>query len=322
MSGATMDGAAMVDAAAMAGAALLGDIGGTNARFALSRGGRICARETLAVADYPGVEDALAAALERLGAPRVSALRLAVAGVVAGGRARLTNGAWRFDAAALARRVGAASAELCNDAQAAALGLPRLAPEDSRPLGGPGALDFAAPAALVSVGTGLGVSLLPPGGGALATEAGHIGLPAADAGEARILARLRERFGRVSAETVLSGAGLCALCAALGCAAPRTPEAAIADALAGRAPAAAALERFCAFLGAVAGDLALAFGAWGGVAIAGGVPRRFAAFLRASPFRARFEAKGRFAGRMRRVPTVLVARDDLALLGLAAGAPD
>ena len=315
----------MSDSAAMVDAALLGDIGGTNARFALARGGRICARETLAVADYPGVEDALAAALERLGAPRVSALRLAVAGVVAGGRARLTNGAWRFDAAALARRVGAATAELRNDAQAAALGLPRLAPEDSRPLGGPGALDFAAPAALVSVGTGLGASLLLPaaaGGGALATEAGHIGLPAADAGEARLLARLRERFGRVSAETVLSGAGLGALEAALGGAESTMPEAMIVDALAGRAPAAAALERFCAFLGAVAGDLALAFGAWGGVAIAGGVPRRFAAFLRASPFRARFEAKGRFAERMRRVPTVLVARDDLALLGLAAGTPD
>ena len=308
----------------MPDAALLGDIGGTNARFALSRGGRICARATLAVADYPCVEDALAAALERLGAPCVSALRLAVAGVVAGGRARLTNGAWRFDAAALARRVGAASAELRNDAQAAALGLPRLAPEDSRPLGGPGALDFAAPAALVSVGTGLGASLLLPtaaGGGALAAEAGHIGLPAADAEEARILARLRERFGRVSVETVLSGAGLGALEAALGGAESTTPEATIADALAGRAPAAAALERFCAFLGAVAGDLALAFGAWGGVAIAGGVPRRFAAFLRASPFRARFEAKGRFSERMRRVPTVLVVRDDLALLGLAAGAP-
>ena len=314
----------MPDSAAT-GAALLGDIGGTNARFALSRGGRICARETLAVADYPGVDDALTAALERLGAPRVSALRLAVAGVVADGRARLTNGAWRIDAAALARRVGAATAELRNDAQAAALGLPRLAPEDSRPLGGPGALDFAAPAALVSVGTGLGASLLLPaaaGGGALATEAGHIGLPAADAGEARLLARLRERFGRVSAETVLSGAGLGALEAALGGAESTTPEAMIGDALAGRAPAAAALERFCAFLGAVAGDLALAFGAWGGVAIAGGVPRRFAAFLRASPFRARFEAKGRFSERMRRVPTVLVARDDLALLGLAAGTPD
>ena len=307
----------------MPDAALLGDIGGTNARFALSRGGRICARETLAVADYPCVEDALAAALERLGAPPVSALRLAVAGVVADGRARPTNGAWRFDAAALARRVGAASAELRNDAQAAALGLPRLAPEDSRPLGGPGALDFAAPAALVSVGTGLGASLLLPAepGGALATEAGHIGLPAADAEEARILARLRERFGRVSVETVLSGAGLGALEAALGGAEPTMPEATIADALAGRMPAAAALERFCAFLGAVAGDLALAFGAWGGVAIAGGVPRRFAAFLRASPFRARFEAKGRFSERMRRVPTVLVVRDDLALLGLAAGAP-
>ncbi len=315
----------MSDAAAMVDAALLGDIGGTNARFALSRGGRIRARETLAVADYPGVDEALAAALERLGAPRVSALRLAVAGVVANGRARLTNGAWRFDAAALARRAGAATAELRNDAQAAALGLPRLAPEDLRPLGGPGALDFAAPAALVSVGTGLGASLLLPaaaGGGALATEAGHIGLPAADAGEARLLARLRERFGRVSAETVLSGAGLGALEAALGGAESTTPEAMIGDALAGRAPAAAALERFCAFLGAVAGDLALAFGAWGGVAIAGGVPRRFAAFLRASPFRARFEAKGRFSERMRRVPTVLVARDDLALLGLAAGAPD
>ncbi len=298
--------------------ALVGDVGGTHARFALARGGAPFRAVAFPVADSAGTEIALDRALDRLGAPRVSAARIAVAGIVENGSARLTNGAWRFDRRAIARRTGAARVELFNDVQAAALGLRRLAPGDAAPLGGGGALDFGRPVALLAVGTGFGAALLTPDGRALAGEAGHAALAAGDEEEAEIVRRLRRQTGFASLETALSGPGLSRLSAALGGDAGAPPATVVARALAGRAPEAAALRRFCLFLGAAAGDLALAFGAWGGVAICGGVPRRFAGFLRRSPFRARFEARGRFAERLRAAPTVLVERDDLALLGLAA----
>lgn len=304
----------------MAERVLVGDIGGTHARFAIA--GDDAAPVVLEVAAHADAGSALATALDRLDAPRADAVRLAVAGVVEGGRAVLTNGDWRFDRDDIARRTGATTVELLNDAQAAALSLPALPPRAAMPLGGgPETLDTTRPVALLMVGTGLGVScLVPVPGGhvALATEAGHATLPAAP-DDAALVARLRRTAGRVSAESVVSGGGLAALHAAMGGDATTTAAAVVADALAGRAPAAAALDRFCAFLGAVAGDLALAFGAWGGVAIGGGVPRRFADFLRTSPFRARFVGDGRFASRLRAVPTVLFERDDLALVGLARG---
>ncbi len=300
---------------------LVGDVGGTRARFGIADpDGALSAPVVLDVAGHADGADALATALDRLGAPRVAAVRLAVAGVVERGSARLTNGDWRFDSGEVARWTGAESVELFNDAQAAALALPHLPPKSLTPLGPSGILDSTRPLALLTVGTGLGVSCLTPrdrGWEALATEAGHATLPAADEEEARVIARLRRDRGHVAAETVLSGRGLGALHAAMLEAGPKPPEDIVADALAGRAPDMAVLDRFCAFLGGVAGDLALGFGAWGGVAIGGGVPRRFAGFLPASPFRRRFEAKGRFMNRLRRVPTVLVERDDIALVGLA-----
>lgn len=302
----------------MSDVALVGDVGGTHARFALARAGAPFRAVAFRVADCADAGSALDRALAELGARRVSAARIAVAGAVEDGSARLTNVGWLFDRTDIARRTGAEKAELFNDVQAAALGLRRAAPGDAAPLGRAGAPDFTRPVALSIVGTGFGASLLTPDGRALAGEAGHAALAAGDAEEERVVYRLRRETGFASLETVLSGPGLSRLNAALGGEAGVPPAEVVARALAGRAPEAAALRRFCLFLGAAAGDLALTFGAWGGVVIGGGVPRGFAAFLRRSGFRARFEARGQFAERLRGVPTAHIERDDLALLGLAA----
>ena len=299
---------------------LVGDIGGTHARFALAAAGRPGPQVVLEAGAYAGYGRALDEALRRLGAPAVAKVRLAVAGPVEGDRVRMTNRDWCLDRAGVAHRTGARSVEFFNDVQAAALALPHLDERAMVPLGDAGMPDRSGTLALLMVGTGLGVSCLAPAGPggrqALATEAGHAGLAATDDAEQGIVARLRRDAGRVSAETILSGGGLAVLYAAMNGGSCKAPGAIVADALAGAAPDAAALRQFCAFLGNVAGDLALSYGAWGGVAIGGGVPRRFADFLRTSPFRRRFEAKGPFADRLSRVPTVLVEADDLALRGL------
>ena len=78
----------------------------------------------------------------------------------------------------------------------------------------------------------------------------------------------------------------------------------------------ATLEMFCAILGSVAGNLAVTFGARGGVYIAGGIVPRFPEFIAASAFRARFEAKGRFQDYLRNIPTRLVTKPDASFVGL------
>lgn len=298
---------------------LVADIGGTNARFALSRDSGLTPSVTLPVKDYADPIGAISAAREMLGAVEPHAIDLAVAGIVDGGVAKLTNGDWTFGAKEISSFFENLPVRLFNDVQAAALALPHLAEADLVPLGGAGQADAALPLALLNVGTGLGVSCHVVSNGqpiALATEAGHATLPAPSEAERKIVGTLEEKFGHVSAERVLSGAGLSNLYAAMTGTDEMPAARIVEEAVASEANAAAVLNQFCAFLGAVAGDLALVYGAWGGVFIGGGMPRRFPEFLARSQFRARFEAKGRFSSRPREVPTILITNDETALLGL------
>lgn len=297
----------------------IGDIGGTNARFAVGTDGAYSEPLKLKVDDYSSSIAAIAAAAEHFKQPNVIRTRLAIAGVVRGNTASLTNGSWQFNARAISRVLCDAPVELFNDVQAAALALPHLEPTTHSSLGG-GIVDCTKPLALLMVGTGLGVSCYLPRerhSHALATEAGHATLAATSEQEERVIAALRDRLGHVSAERILSGRGLSLLCDVMTGNGMKPEADVVAGALVGTADDAAVLNQFCAFLGSVAGSLALSYGAWGGVFIGGGIPPRFADFLSDSPFRDRFEAKGRFAQTLQDVPTVLVHTDDLALIGLA-----
>jgi glucokinase len=91
-----------------------------------------------------------------------------------------------------------------------------------------------------------------------------------------------------------------------------------ATALRNEAGPTAALTVFCSIFGAVAGDLALAHGARGGVYIAGGIAEKVQGFLMLSPFRQRFEDKGRLTPYVAAIPTnLLIVNPDIALLGAA-----
>ena len=146
----------------------------------------------------------------------------------------------------------------------------------------------------------------------------------ADAREAALLNHLRSRYGHVSAERVLSGPGLenlyRSIAAVEGIAAPpRSAPEIITEGLRGNCPVStAALSDFCAMLGTIAGNLALTFGARGGVHIGGGIVPRFIEFLAASRFRERFEAKGRFASYLAEIPVRVIVKPNPAFLGLVA----
>jgi glucokinase len=306
---------------------LLADLGGTNARFALACEGELRQTARFLVADYLGPVEAIRDFLNEA-RPETKPRRavLAFAGPVAQGWAQLTNGSWRVSASGLRRHLGMDSVSLVNDFAALAWALPELGARDVVTLGG-GKAVRGAPAIVIGPGTGLGVAGHIPArhrAVVLSTEGGHVTMAPADSREGALLDHLRMRFGHVSAERVLSGPGLenlyQAIAAVDGTAAPLRPAPEIInEALTGDCPVSvAALGEFCAMLGTVAGNLALTFGARGGVFIAGGIVPRFVEFLAASAFRERFEAKGRFASYLAGVPVRVIVHPDPAFLGLAA----
>lgn len=306
---------------------MVGDIGGTNARFALlgARGTPTQLR-VLPCANYDSLGDAVEAYLGQVNPKgKVTRAAIAVASPITGDKVKMTNRNWSFSTNALQRRLGLQELQIVNDFLAIALAVPGLSDRDRLKVG-PGQPAKDAPIAVIGPGTGLGVSLLVPDDDywlPVATEGGHVTLPATDKKDEAIIDLLRVRFGHVSAERVLSGPGLANLydviSAKAGKRAHSLSPAEITDrALAGRDKLAAeALQQFCGFLGTVAGDLALTSGALGGVYIAGGIVPRFGKTLARSPFRPRFEAKGRFKSYLRKIPTYVVTADQPALSGLA-----
>lgn len=308
---------------------IIGDIGGTNARFALvDSEGNIGEAERVETIDHEGLQQGLAACLERLGLENAPAsCALALAGPVGADQeaVRLTNCPWVVSKTDLARVFGFSTVHLVNDFTAVALGVPHLKEADWISIGGGQAVPEA-PIGVIGPGTGLGVSALIRAGGnwtALATEGGHVTLPASDDREATVITELRKQ-GHVSAEKLLSGQGLVTLAETLGFLDGKsaghlgTPAAVTGAALSGRDDLAAeTLDLFLAFLGTVAADLALSLGAKGGVYLAGGILPRFPETVRNSRFRQRFEDKGRFGSYLAEIPTRLVLHPHPAFLGLA-----
>lgn len=303
---------------------LLADIGGTNARFALWTDGSLSEVKHMAVCDYRSFEDALRAYLSGFPDAGVHAGILAVSGMIEHDRCALTNNAWIVDAAELRRTFGISTARLVNDFEAVAWSLPRLTDEMLLQVGGR-ELDATAPVAMLGPGTGLGMAVSAPyvnGRLLLPSEGGHCTLAATSAREDAVISRLRQQYGHASAERVLSGKGIenlyNILAAIDGIKSPERNAAEITrSALAGTCSLSrATLDMFCAFLGSVAGNFALTLCAKGGIYIGGGIVCRIPAFVAHSPFRERFEAKGRFRKYLETIPVHLIVKADVAFLGL------
>jgi glucokinase len=308
---------------------LVADIGGTHSRFALARPGeRPRAVRTLLNREHASLAAAAQNYLEAEHATPASAC-FAVAAPVREGEMRLVNYPWTFSAAALTAALGLKRLRLVNDFEAIAHSLPALAPDELVALGG-GCAEPGAVQVVLGPGTGLGVAqLVPCGTGVhvLATEGGHASIGARDAAELALITELMKDGAYLCRESLLCGAGLerihAALHALAGETAPHLDAAEIQRrAVAGDSThAVAALGHFCALLGTAAGDQALASGARGGVFLAGGILPRFIDFVRASRFRARFEDKGPMSDYVRRIPTWLIRCEHPGLLG-AARVPD
>ena len=306
---------------------LLADIGGTRARFALLTGSRVGPIESMATGEYASAVDAIKHFLNRQhNAGGVDSAVIAAAGPVAGGRCALTNARWILETDELKRTFQWRAVNIVNDVEALAWTVPLLGPSDVQSVGG-GSEVAAEPVGVIAPGTGLGMACFIPGGDrerALASEGGHATLAATDGREAEIIELLRQRFGHVSAERVLSGPGLVNLYAALAELGGSSDQLRTAEQITRAAfddnslRARQALDAFCSFLGSVAGSAALMFKASGGVLIAGGIVPRIVDYLPSSNFRAQFESKGRFRPYLEGVSTRVIVRPDPAFLGLMA----
>lgn len=304
---------------------LLADIGGTTARFALLAGGTVGRIAHMAVSDYCSFREALGVYLGHM--PEAGTIRaaiLAASGAVENDRCALTNNPWVIDAAELRAAYGFSTVRLLNDFEAVAWSLPHLSADKVLQLGGRQPVD-GAPLVALGPGTGLGMAFSIPhatGRLVLSSEGGHSTLAGCSLREDAVIAGLRQRFGHVSAERVLSGQGLENLYEGLaaldGVVLPRRRAAEITrDGMQGAcATSRAAIEMFCAMFGTVAGNLALTLGAKGGVYIAGGILRHMPEYLVSSPFRARFEEKGRFRNYLESIPAYLILDEDVAFVGL------
>ncbi len=315
----------------MASVLLIGDIGGTNARFALagSKQPGFSKEFVFRCADYASADSAIRQYLKEVGAGTPDVICLAAAGPIIEQRVRFTNNPWRIAASELKELFGISKVRLLNDFEAIAYSIPFLEKEDSMPFGlpDPGPLgDGDYTVGILGPGTGLGTVGLRKYGELLipiASEAGHAGFAPESQVQIDMLSALRERYDRVSAERFVSGPGIeniyWALCRIHGEQRPQLEAAEIFAKGSDRSNprAAEAVQVFFEILGQVAGDYALALGARDGMFIAGGIVRRYPELLENSRFRSGFESKGRHRSLMERIPTRLILHEHPGLLGAA-----
>ena len=308
------------------------DIGGTHARFALAEidaGHVVSLGEpvTLKTAEHASFQTAWEEFGRRSGRGLPDSLGMAFAGPVGGELLKLTNNPWVIRPALMEEKLGVTQYRIVNDFGAIAHAVAEFGEGDFSHLCGPEiALPREGVTTILGPGTGLGVAQLLTDGEhshVIETEGGHVDFAPLDSLEDQILGHLRRSFRRVSVERIVSGSGLVNIYTALAAIegrAVKPPEdtALWSAALEGSdALAAAALDRFCLAMGAVAGDLALAHGA-NGVVIAGGLGYRLRDHLHKSGFDDRFIAKGRFERRMEAIPVKLVTHPQPGLFGAAA----
>jgi glucokinase len=311
---------------------LVGDIGGTNVRLAVAElsGSKpqITAFKSLPRAGHPTFEGVVDSYLQERGGKLPEAIVVAVAGPIKDGQVRLTNGQWSVSEAVLRQR-GFRHARLINDFAALAYAVEHLEGGDLAAVGGEQRGIPGETVGVVGAGTGLGVSALVRDAhtsSVMVTEGGHMSFAPVDPVEFEILRLLAGKFGHVSVERVLSGPGLANLYWALarigGLSVEELPPEEISKRGTAKSDAlcAEALERFCTIYGRFAGDMAMAFGARGGIYLGGGIAPRLLGPLNAGPFRRGFEDKGRFKSYVEIVPAKVIVHPYAAQLGAAEAA--
>ena len=307
---------------------LIGDVGGTNARFSILVDDTSKATDFVHVqtADYETIDEAIVDKVFGADLPKPRSAILAVAGPIDGDEIDLTNCEWIVRPKKMIGELGFDAVLVLNDFEAQALAVASLT-ESDRVAIGPQVPAIDATRVVLGPGTGLGVAGLlhardtwfpVPG------EGGHVDIGPRSERDFEIFPHLARIEGRVSAEEIISGRGLLniyrAVCAADGVEPSlQSPPEVTEEGLSGKnKQAAETIDLFVAYLGRLAGDLALIFMARGGVFLGGGISPRILEGLKKPIFRAEFEDKAPHAELMKTIPTFVVTHPQAALAGLAS----
>ncbi len=306
----------------------MADIGVTFARFALeSAPGEFTALASLRCADHADFHAAVRAYLDALPAGTVvEHAAVAIANPVEGDRVHMTNYPWQFSIEQTRQQLQLDTLVVVNDFTALAMSLPRLGAPDLHQVGG-GVAARKSVMGLLGAGSGLGVSgLIPAGDGwvSLGSEGGHTSVAPRDEREIAVLRYAWRQYAHVSFERLLSGPGLALMYRALAEHAGTPAQDLAAPEITQRALDASCpvcldtLDVFCALLGTAASNLALTLGAFGGIYIGGGIVPRLGNYFDQSPFRARFEDKGRFGNYLAAIPTWVITAEQSTFIGASA----
>jgi len=314
---------------------LVGDIGGTKTVLANAEtdadGVRLTYDRRYASRDFGSLEEVVARFRAETGLINETAA-FAVAGPVQDDRSEITNLSWVLSARHLEQTLGLRAVRLLNDLEATAWGIAALGPNDFAVLH-PGAPDAVGNACVIAAGTGLGEAGLYWDGTChrpFATEGGHTDFSPRDERELRLLRWLRERYGHVSWERLVSGMGIANIYDGLlegqatATAGPGWPTPAGADKSAAIAAAdgscpvcAETMQLFMELYGREAGNLALKQMAIGGVYLGGGIAPKNLDLLRRGPFLRAFFDKGRRTALMQRMPVKVILEQQAPLFGAA-----
>lgn len=308
---------------------LIADIGATNARFALTDRKGFYHEQTLSCTDYPDIQEAVRAYLVQAApSQNPDKASFAIAGPVHGDTFAMTNHGWAFSVEQVRKELGLESLHLMNDFKAVALAVPYIEADYLQKIGG-GEPITGSPKAIIGPGTGLGVAgIVPDAWGryvAIPGEGGHVTMPARTQRQFDIFCALRQKYRHVSAERVCSGKGLVNLYNAIKALdahdklPERTPEEISEAALSKTCTVCQeALDLMMINLGTTAGNLALTYGALGGVYIAGGIPAKLGGYFQQSQFYKEFISKGRFEDYLKPIPVYLIFHPHIAFVGLQA----
>ncbi|HSY27433.1 MAG TPA: glucokinase, partial [Burkholderiaceae bacterium] len=309
------------------GPRLLADIGATRARFALETApGKFEAVGIFNCDEYAGIVPLLQAYLSQHGAIKVHHAAFAIANPVDGDEVRMTNRDWAFSIEAVRREFGLHTLLIVNGFTALAMSLPGLQEKDRLQIAG----GTPVPKSVIGVlgpGTGLGVSgLIPTSDGfvTLGSEGGHVNFAPCDEREFAILQFAWGEWPHVSAERLISGPGMELIYRALAKRNQRDlPALSSQDIVRGAldnndALCVETLDCFCGMLGTFSANLAVTLGAVGGIYIGGGIVPQMAEWFAKSPFRARFESKGRFSTYLAQIPTYVITTPNPAFYGVSA----
>lgn len=306
---------------------LVGDIGGTNARFALieSANSEPVSFANVQTSDFTNIDIAILKAILPQTKVRPKTAILAIAGPISGDEIELTNCPWVVCPWVMMDMLGLKEIVVINDFEAQALAVASLDKEHLLQIGGGEAIAGASRVVL-GPGTGLGVAGLVRSGNSwlpIPGEGGHVDMGPRTPRDYQIFPHIELLEGRISGEQILCGRGLVslyrAICTADGIFPLYSEPKQVTEAAAGNdAAAQEAVELFAVYLGRLAGDLALIFMARGGVYLSGGIAQKIVPVLQNGGMRAAFDDKAPHSQFMKSTPVFVMTHPLAAVAGLSA----